>query len=166
MSFSVMSRGRLTGHTDLGFVYREHGVRVGWFHPTEVGEKLMPMATGVASAMRESRENGRDFLTDPDIASAYDHERALALELRGPNGRVIETEDIGVIDTYHLLAIADRAAEGDECVELFAPPDEAMFDDEEEDWLSECEPEQPWREFEELPRYQIQVYLVDHDAIP
>jgi hypothetical protein len=152
----------LVGHTDLGFIYREHGIRTGWFHPSELGDKLMPAATGVAVAMRESRENGRDFLTDPDIASACDHERALELELRGPNGAVIDTENIAIIDTHHLLALADRELQEAEGIEPLSADDEAMI----EEWLADREPDEPWRESEEFPRYQIQAYLVDHDAIP
>ena len=104
----------------------------------------MPVATGVGPAIRESRENGNDVLTDPDVLSACDHERALELELRGPDRAVIATESIAIIDTHHLLSIA-------------------MHDDE---WQTEWEPDEPWREAEDFPRYQIQVYLVDHRAIP
>jgi len=143
VSYSLWSHGRILGHTDLGFVYREHGVRVGWFHPNELGDRLVPAATGVGPAMRESREKETDLLTDPDVASAYDHERALELELRGPNGVVIETENIAIIDTHYLLTIRTH-------------------DDEVDEWLAECEPDEPWRQSEELPRYQIQAYLVDH----
>lgn len=146
MSHSVWSRGRIVGLTDLGFVYREHGVRFGWFHPNELGEKLMPAATGVAPAMRASRENGTDLLKDPDVNSAIDHERALELELRGPNGKVIETKQIAIIDTHYLLAIP-------------TPGDE-------DEWQTECEDDEPWREPEDFPRYQIQAHLVDHNAIP
>jgi hypothetical protein len=145
-------------------VYREHGVRVGWFHPNEVGERLLPMATGIPPAMRESREAGKNLLTDPDIASAIDHERALELALRKSNGKVIETEDIGIIDTHYLLAIADRASE-DESFDAFDPDDRLMFAAE-VDWLAPDESDEPWRHTEELPQYQIQVHLADHTAIP
>lgn len=166
MPYYVWSRGRLIGHTDLGFVYRERGIRVGWFHPNELGEKLMPAATGVAPAMNESREAGMDLLTDPDVGPAVDHERALEMELRGPNGEVIETEDIGIIDTHHLTSIANRAIEDDECVEPLDLHHERMLDADGEEWLSECEPQEPWQQPEQPPRYQIQAYLMDHDAIP
>jgi hypothetical protein len=135
---------------------------VGWFHPNELGDKLMPAATGVAVAMRESRENGRDFLTDPDIASAFDQERALELELRGPDGAVIGTEIIAIVDTHHLLALADRELKEAEAIEPLSAEDEAAI----EEWLADREPEEPWVEPEEFPRYQIQAHLVDHNAIP
>ena len=106
----------------------------------------MSAATGVGPAIRASREKGNDVLADPDVLSACDHERALELELRGPGGAVIATESIAIIDTHYLLSIAMRD-EGDE-------------------WQSEFEPDEPWREAEEFPRYQIQVYLVDHRAVP
>lgn len=164
MSYSIWSRGRLIGHTDLGFIYREHGIRVGWYHPNELGEKLMPRATGVAPAMRESREAGRDLLTDPDVASACDHEQALEMELRGPNGEVIETETIAIIDTEYLLSIPDPVEDYDS-VESFDFHEEPMLDTE-KPWEQDPESDEPWREFEELPRYQIQAYFVDHCAIP
>lgn len=164
--YSVRSRGRIVGHTDLGFVYRHHGVRVGWFYPNQLGEKLMPAATGVASAMRDSRANGTDFRTDPDVASAFDHESALELELRESDGKLIETEGIAIIDTHHLLALADCAVEEREGVDLLPEGGDPMFDDEMDEWVMECESEEPWRESVELPRYQIQAYLVDHHAIP
>ncbi len=128
MAYSIWSRGRLIGYTDLGFVYREHGIRMGWFHPNELGQKLMPRATGVAPALRESREAGRDVLVDPDIASALDHERALELELRGPNGKTIETENIAIIDTEYLLSIQDPVEDYD-YVEPFDLNEESMFDE-------------------------------------
>lgn len=166
MPYSVWSRGSLIGHTDLGFAYREHGVRVGWFQPNELGEKLMPAATGVAPAMRKSREAKSDLRTDPDVASAVVCERALEMELRRENGKVIETEQIGIIDTHYLISIADSAIEHDECVEPFDLDDQPVFDADTEPWLADREPHEPWRQTEQLPRYQIQVYLLDHDAIP
>ena len=52
MQYTVWSRGRLLGETDLGFIYRENRHRCGWFHPNDLGEQLMPAAVGVAPAMR------------------------------------------------------------------------------------------------------------------
>jgi hypothetical protein len=144
---SLWSRGRNLGQTDLSFLCRPPGIRFGWFHPNALGERLMPAATGVGPAIRESRAKGNDVLVDPEVLSACDHERALELELRGPNGAVIATESIAIIDTHYLLSIARYDEEGDES-------------------QSEWEPDEAWREAEEFPRYQVQAYLVDHHAIP
>ncbi len=80
--YSLWSRGRVLGHTDLGFKYRERGFRVGWFHPNELGDKLMPQATGVAPAMRACHDAGRNLLTDPGLASAFDPESGRRNRLR------------------------------------------------------------------------------------
>jgi hypothetical protein len=37
MCYTLWSRGRLLGETDLGFVFRHYGIRVEWFHPTRWG---------------------------------------------------------------------------------------------------------------------------------
>jgi hypothetical protein len=165
--YSIWSRGRLIGHTDLGFVYGEHGIRMGWFQPNELGEKFMPRATGVAPALRASRDAGRDVLRDPDIASAFDHERALELELRGPNGKAVETEHIAIIDIEYLLSIPDPVEVYD-YVEPFNLNEESMFDRHglEEAGSSDDDWDEGWQEESEFPRYQIQVYLVDYNAIP
>jgi len=166
MTYSVWSRGRLIGHTDLAFVYRENGFRCGWFQPNELGEKLIPAATGVSPAMRESREAGRDVLRDPDVLSAFDHEQALEMKLHGPNGDVIETEMIAIIDTHYLLSLPDRPIDDDWGEPLFSDEPGQFDPDEEEPWSMDCESDEPWQESEEFPRYQIQAHLVDHNAIP
>jgi len=126
----------------------------------------MPAATGVSPAMRESRGAGRDVLRDPDVLSAFDYEQALDMKLRGPNGDVIETEMIAIIDTHYLLSIPDRPIEDDWGQPLFSE-EAAPFDaDDEEQWSMDFDSDESWQELEELPRYQIQAHLVDHNAIP
>jgi hypothetical protein len=168
MPYSIWSRGRLVGHTDLGFIYRENGFRTGWFHPNELGDKLMPTATGVAPAMRASHEAGKNVLTDPDVTSAYDYEQALELELRAPDGKRIETEHLAIIDTEYLLSIPDPLESYDhiEPFDCEQQPAEASESEDEDDWLADEEPDEPWRAPEDFPRYQIQICLVDHDAVP
>lgn len=163
MCYSVWSRGRLVGCTDLEFTYRRPDFRAGWFHPTDAGEKLMPMATVVAPAFRASREAGTDFRKDPDVVSAYDYERALELELYADDGDVIKTDDIAIIDTRYLLSIAERETEEGNYLESVGTDDEKTLEldacDRQAEW------EAPWRGSDELPRYQIQAYVAGHEAI-
>lgn len=164
--YTLWSRGRMIGVTDLGFVYRERGWRFGWFHPNELGERLMPAATGVAPAMRADFMIGPDSTLHADILAAVDAEQALELELRGPNGDRIETEDIGIADTHYLASIPMNDLDEDR--EL-TPEQQAEIDE----WVAEWKAEHPdevrnahKEEEVELPRYQIQIQLVHHEAIP
>jgi hypothetical protein len=167
MGYTLWSRGRLVGETDLGFVFRPGRFRCGWLHPTASGERLMPAATGVAPALRTAWMIGPDATARADVLSAVDQEEALELELRGPDGGVIATEDIAIVDTHYLLSIAESDMDSD---------DDA--DDAEQDADIEALLER-WNEGgdlaglqlqseeeTELPRYQIQVRLVDHRSVP
>ena len=107
---------------------------MGDFHPTEEGESLMPIATGVSPAYRALHKvsmeifgNAREERTEgeyaacqralrrtteyADVEEAHVHCESLRLELRGPNGAVIPTEWIAFQDTEYLLALADEAEE-------------------------------------------------------
>jgi hypothetical protein len=166
--YTLWSRGRMIGVTDLGFMYHEDGLRCGWLRPNELGERLLPAATGVAPAMRAEFMIGPDSTLHADILAALDAEHALELELRGPSGDRIPTEDIGIRDTHYLLSIPQNDRPDEELGEL-TPEQQAEIDEwvaeikaEHPEWLSEPETEAEV----EFPRYQIQVRLVDHDAIP
>ena len=169
MSYTLWSRGRLLGLTDLGFIYRKDGFRCGWLHPNELGDRLMPAATAVAAAMRAMHtmpQSGLDPTAEADVVAATDRQEALELELRGPNGIVIATESIGIIDTHYLLSLAERELSDDEAVDLLDAEEQAEIDATVAEWLDDLGPEEPWRQPEEFPQYQIQVRLVDHDAVP
>lgn len=169
MQYTLWSRNRLLGETDLGFVFRLDGFRCGWFHPTEIGNRLMPVITGVAPALRARWALGPDATTEADVLSALDQRDALELELRGPDGAPIATEHIDIVDTHYLLELARSAPEPEEV------PDEFDLDDE-SDVQALLEGRQPddelpeldasWDEEVEHPRYQVQLRLVHHDAIP
>jgi hypothetical protein len=167
MTYTLWSRGRLLGETDLGFIYREHGHRCGWFHPNELGDRMMTAATGVAPAMRTAFMIGPDPTAQADILAAADAEEALALELRGPTGRRIDTERIAIIDTHYLLSIPTNDLELEDCV--LSPEEEAEVDAMVEEWREE---HPAWAqhvssdEDVEFPRYQIQVQLMDDNDVP
>jgi hypothetical protein len=162
MPYTVWSRGRLVGHSELDYkrVFARH--RMGDFYPTAVGLKLMPIATGVSPAgidlarMIQALPNGpqetkssansldgtlRQTSEYADLIAAENHRDALALELRGPGGRLIPTEWIDIRDTEFLLSLAREEDLDDSAVDF------------------ECGEE--WRGQEEFPRYQLQVMLHD-----
>jgi hypothetical protein len=171
MRYTLWSRGRLLGETDLGVVSREHGSRCGWLHPTPLGERLLPAATGVAPAVRTEHIIGPDATARAEVLSAVDREQALELELHGPDGAVIEAEDIRITDTHYLRSIVEtelddesvRGAEEDTDVGTLFDDDNSPKEISEPDLpISQLRP----AEETELPRYQIQLRLVDPDSIP
>jgi hypothetical protein len=103
-----------------------------------------------------------------DFQAACDEEAALALELRGPDGNVIPTEDIAVRDTEWVLATFP--VDEEEFTEPLTPEEQAEIDellDEFEARAAEQAADDCWRPpREERPwmRYQLQVRLV-HDWV-
>ena len=97
---------------------------MGAFHPTAVGEKLMPVLTGVQNAFREiarrdemavieayqARLSDRGMLESKyaDLAAAESHFEGLALELRRPDGSLVRTNWIGIQDTHETRAFAEE----------------------------------------------------------
>ena len=127
-------------------------VRTGFFHPTELGVSLFTFQP------KSSWIDLRD------------------LELRSAKGTVIPTEDIGIQDTERLMALYPIEDEpeplfpDEEDAELEASIahnlellDQIEFDDELDFGASGDE---PWQESSPLPRYQIQVHLVDDASVP
>ena len=167
MPYTLWSRGRLLAETDLGFISGENGHRCGWLHPTDIGERLLPEAAGVAPAMRVEFMIGPDQNAHADVLAAEDREQALALELRGPDGKRIETEDIGVIDTHYLLSIPDPDPDP-AADEPLTPEEQAEVDEFVAAWKEEHagEIDLALDEEVEFPRYQIRVQLIDDRDVP
>ena len=163
--YTLWSRGRLLGETDLGFIYRENGHRCGWLHPTEIGERILPEAAGIAPAMRIEFMIGPDENAHADVLAAVDREAALELELRGPDGKRIGTEDIRIIDTHYLLSIPEHDFTDDEPL---SPEQEAEIDEWVAEWKAEHADDLDDSSDEEVefPRYQMQVQLVDDRDVP
>lgn len=153
MSYTLWSRGRLLGTTDLAYVRCMPRLRAGDLHPADC----------------------------PDVLAAADRCEPLDLELRGADGEIVATEHIFVQDTERLLARAaeaERDAWDDDEVDVdvdveaavgetpeFDPTrasDEGLLVEPEMDLYAELEDLEP-REF---PRYQILVTLLDDAAIP
>ena len=149
----------MLGETDLGFVQVYANVKFGWFHPSPAGEKAMPVLTGAGPALHklyrmtrnpvralmrgvEGKTDGR-FPRDirrttayADLVSISDQLASMAIELRDPDGQVVDTEDIHIDDTEWKLSLIPKSCRGE--------PEES----------DASEPD-----LEPLPRYQIQVHL-------
>jgi hypothetical protein len=120
--YTVWSRGRLIGETDLGFIRLINESRSGWFHPNIEGERLMPVIASVLPAMRaylhrDAVDAAGESLVQPalnrstlfaDLAEAFQHLSSLDLELRREDGSVVPTSDIGIQDTHQLLELAEE----------------------------------------------------------
>ncbi len=165
MPYTVWSRGRLVGHSELAYARAFPDMRMGDFEPTAIGEALLPIILGVSPALRAlydvlektpdpgsgAARHDTEFppvvrLTTvyADVVSSQDEIDALALELHDSAGHIVKTEWLWFQDTYRLLALAreDRTA---------LDPDLAFEDDDREPW----EPEPP--------RYQIMVGLEGYE---
>jgi hypothetical protein len=161
VQYTITSRGRPIGVTDLGFQYREGPSRMGWFQPNADGERLMAVLTSPSIAARTAASNGGQPAESPgepeplhaaflaDLAEASHHVDALELELRRDDGSVVPTEFINIQDVEELLAWSgriDAIRDGEGWKYGDAEPDplydlmEDVFD-EELDALDEIEPE-------------------------
>ena len=196
VSYTVVSHGRVLGTTEFEYVRWKKGLRGGSFSPADDAADLMEIATGVSPTVfalgkklremdRERDEAAPAFATgrprrartteDADFDAACDRQERLDLELRGPDGSLIETEYISLRDTEFLLSVVDDDPEldydewsedewefSDEEMDEF---DDDMFDEieswaGEEDFEWNDEPEKPF------PRYQILVSLIRDGDVP
>jgi hypothetical protein len=165
MPYTLWSRGRLLGESDLGFVQVYENVRMGWFHPSPIGEKLMPVITGTGPALRaihklmrdpvrtlargiEKEDGDAEFPRDirltteyADLVSVVDELESMELELRDPDGKVVAVDHMGVDDTEWKISLIPKKMR------------------KRLDRMSRQEPWEP--ESPPLPRYQLQVHLAD-----
>lgn len=161
MPYTLWSKGRLVGHTDLGFVESTPGVRFGWFHPTETGTPIVELITAPSRVLLRAAQRGDRSSLDTELEIAGASVDALALELRDEDGSVVKTDDVGVIDTevtlqYSELARVRQIADSAAVQELFSTDGVDDFE------LLEFEVETEDEELEPLPRYQIIVFLEGH----
>ena len=162
MPYTLWSRGRMLGETDLSFAQVRANHRMGWFHPSPQGDALMPVLTGPGPALkavgklmrdplrsvtrsRQSDSSGEwpsDIRTTTeyaDLVSSVDELEAMELQLRNSDGAVMEVEHVGIDDTEFKKSflLKRERKRGDT---LCAP----------EPWAPPVEP---------CSRYQIQVYF-------
>lgn len=168
MPYTVWSRGRLIGESELAYRQAFPKLRVGDFQPSELGETLMPVMLGEGPALNalyeasirlneegEAVDRAKDTGDWPaavkrttefaDAMSIHDEVESLALELHDSTGAVVATESIWFQDTHRLVALARE-----ELAQVY--PDMDFEDDDPEPW----EPAPP--------RYQIYVALEGHDG--
>ena len=143
MPYTVWSRGRQIGETDLGFYRLIDQSRSGWFHPNAEGERVMPVIASVLPAMRAYLHRDKvDAAGNPmvqpalygstlfaDLAEDFQRMESLDLELRREDGSVVPTSIIGIQDTHQLLEVpeelmAEDATTGDADVEFLEFIDE------------------------------------------
>jgi hypothetical protein len=131
MPYTLWSRGRLLGETDLGFVQIYSNLRMGWFRPSAQGEGLMSVLTGTGPALRkvgrlmrnplrnamriapdnDEEEWPRDIRATTayaDLVSSVDELESMAIELRDSDGRRVETEHIGIDDMEFKLSFLSK----------------------------------------------------------
>jgi hypothetical protein len=135
MRYTVSSRGVAIGVTDLGFRRIGGPNRSGYFHPTEDGERLMPLIASVLPAMRaylhrNVRSADGTRLVQPrfigsrlfaDLAETLQHTSALELTLHREDGSLVPTEGIGIQDTEQLRPLADWEEPGRDATPGEAP---------------------------------------------
>jgi hypothetical protein len=162
MPYTLWSRGRLLGESDLGFVQVFENVKFGWFHPSPAGEKLMPVLTGTGPALMKlnkmmrnpmrammrgkNDEPDADYPRDirattayADLVSIVDELEGLHLELRDPAGKVVEVDHMGIDDTEWKMSLVPKKLR--RRIDRDYGP---------EPWQEDSPP---------LPRYQLQVHL-------
>ncbi len=189
MPYALWSRGRLIGHTDLGFVRCLPNRRTGWFHPTAEGERVMAIAVAVPPAIEAYVARTRELTCDvsevqdeldrstegADLSAAFHHLEALDFQLRRDDGSVVPTEDVGIVDTHRLIALARELTEHEEAEEWGDVGDLFHDDDDDaaesiDDMLLESDDFREWAIGNvgraAHPRYQIQVALFDDAVIP
>jgi hypothetical protein len=182
MTYTLWSRGRLLGHSALDYKRFIANHRAGDLIPTDMGERLLPVAAGTSAAvinlgkaLRRSQKDGDLEKTLPeyvDYVSAIDEAEAMVLELRGPDGEVIPTDWIGVRDVVFLTSLARESEAGlgfvDDAAEASAPGDDEddPFEDEvdEDGWDTPAIPETDAGQPEAL--FQLHVMLMDDAEIP
>jgi len=146
VQYTIASRGRPIGTTDLDFVRILDSNRSGWFHPNSLGETLLPDVALLLPAMRAFVcRNGRDengqSIVQPDfrsssqfadLAEAFHRIAAMELTLHHADGTLIPTAQIGIQDTEQLLEFGRLQA-------LQSEPD-PLIDDDEVEWDLDVEP--------------------------
>ena len=158
MGYTLWSRGRLIGSTDLDVHTVSERMRQGFIEPTEAGTQLLD-ATGVFRAVAEDRVRRADGIPrdGSDLAkfeAACDRREALNLELRDEHGAVLECAYMRVHDLRELdrdrevdsVCDAEDEKELPEYLASLSPEERAEFEAQRaaddgmiEEWLAELE---------------------------
>lgn len=122
MRYSLLSRGRTLGYTELDLPHVDDCIRMGLIEPTDDGVRFLPDATGVsaaagalANAARRAARGHGDAITEfADFRAACDRREALNLELRDEMGVLLQYEWIQVNDIDDQAWIEDDAADDED----------------------------------------------------
>lgn len=177
MRYTLWSRGRLLGYTELDLPHVQDHVRMGFIEPTEEGLRRLPDATGVpaaahalARAARRAADARDTSLTElADFRAACDRREALELALRDETDTVFACEWIRVYDIDDQSAWAEDELDEDfdfdddelidpeleEAIEHDLEIMESSFDDDAGGALSWEPPDVRW----ETTRYHMMVFL-------
>jgi hypothetical protein len=194
VQYTISSRGRPIGTTELDFGRIDGSSRSGWFHPNALGEELMPTVALAIPAMRAYlcrdmrdadgqpivQQNLRRSSLFADLAEALHRVDAMELSLHRPNGSLIPTSLIGIQDTEQLRGLAGwqdwypvgevPSADEEWVQELARELEEPVWDRQEsDDELLDGAVEDGWAPDEEatnFPRYQVHLVLREENAIP
>jgi hypothetical protein len=171
MRYTLWSRGRKLGYTDLDLPHVQDRVRMGFIEPTDEGIRLLPDATGVpaaahalAKAAKRAADGRDEALTEfADFRAACDRREALTLELRDETGVLFPCEWIRINDiddhTWADDDIYDDEELDPDCeaaIEHDVALIESYIDGNDQDCPSPWEPpDERWDSF----RYHMMVYL-------
>ena len=106
MRYSLWSRGRLLGYTDLDIHTVSPTMRQGFIEPVPEGKPLLEDATGVWRAMAEQKRvrrarGGDEATSDKDLVEASMNRReALDLELHDEHGGIFECDYMQIYDLF------------------------------------------------------------------
>lgn len=175
MRYTLWSRGRLLGYTELDLPHVQEHIRMGFIEPTAEGLRVLPDATGVpaaahalAKAAKRAVNRRETGLTEfADFLSACDRREALGLELRDEADVVLGCEWIQINDLGDPLLSDDEFDDFDELYddEPLDPELQASIDHDAELFEEFCRehdydrawepPDERW----EMPGYHMMVYL-------
>jgi hypothetical protein len=123
MRYTLWSRGRLVGHTDLDVHTVTPTMRQGFVEPTDDGRPLLADATAVWRALAEKKrgQRARGELRETDhslVEEAIRRRENLDLELRDEQGVLFECDFIRVTDLFDIDGgIVDEMCDTEEEIE-------------------------------------------------
>ena len=112
MRYTLWSRGRLVGHTDLDVYTVTSTMRQGFIEPTPEGLPLLADATGVwraiAEVKRGKRARGEPGANDHElILEAMRRREELEFELRDAHGARFELDFVRIMDNFDDRVVDD-----------------------------------------------------------
>jgi len=192
MPYTIASRGRPIGTTELDFFRLDGATRSGWFLPNAFGETLMPTIALVLPAMcafvnRDAKGEDGEGIVKPsfrrsslfaDLAEALRGVEALELTLHHEDGTLVPTDMIGLQDTEQLLSLLnwndvwDEDDGSESAMDIFVSPDLELSSGEWREFgddgfeITSGEDWLPDTEPDPNERYQVHIQLSQANAIP